>query len=301
MAKVTKVKKRDNQKQKNNLGMTTNALNKITKESLQYQKQKHHKDSFFVGYAKTPNRNRRFLLGAIPLMIMAMGGLGGLIAAKQKKPAAATWGKRSISLRGRLIKEPYPHLLVANNYAQKGYDTVFLVQKGKQGFHKIVRHINDKYISVQGRLLSRHDIRNNYLLESDPSLSVIKGKAAIGNSKINDLGTHTLTGRIMDSKCYFGVMKPSDGMTHKACASLCVRGGIPPIFVPQETHLDRIIIVTLNQNYYNDISTTTPHTEPFLRYMLDWIKIKGRLLAFNNHYEFQIDPTTVKPVAFLSG
>jgi hypothetical protein len=34
----------------------------------------------------------------------------------------------------------------------------------------------------------------------------------------------------MDSKCFFGVMRPARGKTHKACASLCIRGGIPPSF-----------------------------------------------------------------------
>jgi hypothetical protein len=39
-----------------------------------------------------------------------------------------------------------------------------------------------------------------------------------------------LAGEIMDSKCFFGVMRPGRGKTHKACAALCIRGGIPPSF-----------------------------------------------------------------------
>jgi hypothetical protein len=38
----------------------------------------------------------------------------------------------------------------------------------------------------------------------------------------------TLTGEIVDSKCFLGVMVPGSGKTHKSCASLCLRGGIPP-------------------------------------------------------------------------
>jgi hypothetical protein len=44
------------------------------------------------------------------------------------------------------------------------------------------------------------------------------------------LGSRTLKGEIVDSKCYLGVMKPGEGRAHKACATLCVRGGIPPVF-----------------------------------------------------------------------
>jgi hypothetical protein len=41
----------------------------------------------------------------------------------------------------------------------------------------------------------------------------------------------TLRGEIIDSKCYLGAMKPGGGKTHKACAALCLAGGVPPMFV----------------------------------------------------------------------
>jgi hypothetical protein len=44
------------------------------------------------------------------------------------------------------------------------------------------------------------------------------------------LGDVSLAGEILDSKCWFGAMRPSSGKVHKACASLCIRGGIPPAF-----------------------------------------------------------------------
>ena len=41
-------------------------------------------------------------------------------------------------------------------------------------------------------------------------------------------GPVTVSGEIVDSKCFLGVMVPGAGKTHKECASLCLRGGIPP-------------------------------------------------------------------------
>jgi hypothetical protein len=38
-------------------------------------------------------------------------------------------------------------------------------------------------------------------------------------------------GEIIDPKCFAGAMKPGTGKTHKACAALCLRGGIPPAFL----------------------------------------------------------------------
>jgi hypothetical protein len=38
-------------------------------------------------------------------------------------------------------------------------------------------------------------------------------------------------GEIVDSKCFLGAMKPGAGRGHKACATLCIDGGIPPVLV----------------------------------------------------------------------
>jgi hypothetical protein len=38
-------------------------------------------------------------------------------------------------------------------------------------------------------------------------------------------------------------MKPGDGKTHKACATLCVTGGIPPMLVTSEP-TPRSVIIT---------------------------------------------------------
>ena len=43
------------------------------------------------------------------------------------------------------------------------------------------------------------------------------------------LGSHTLRGEIVDSKCFLGVMKPGRGKPHRACAVRCISGGIPPV------------------------------------------------------------------------
>jgi hypothetical protein len=48
---------------------------------------------------------------------------------------------------------------------------------------------------------------------------------------IRDLGAVTVTGEIVDSKCYLGVMNPGSGKVHRDCAARCLSGGIPPIFI----------------------------------------------------------------------
>ncbi|MBL9206934.1 MAG: hypothetical protein JNN01_17725 [Opitutaceae bacterium] len=48
------------------------------------------------------------------------------------------------------------------------------------------------------------------------------------------LGRVELIGEIVDSKCYFGVMNPGEGNLHRACAELCLRGGIPAVLVVKD-------------------------------------------------------------------
>jgi hypothetical protein len=45
-----------------------------------------------------------------------------------------------------------------------------------------------------------------------------------------DRGEVMLIGEILDAKCWFGAMRPGYGRTHKACAALCARGGLPLAF-----------------------------------------------------------------------
>jgi hypothetical protein len=78
-------------------------------------------------------------------------------------------------------------------------------------------------------------------IEIDPS-SLVTGQAAEGSSvgaelperSAGGLGLMELTGEIVDSKCFLGVMVPGAGKTHKDCASLCLRGGIPPALHVQD-------------------------------------------------------------------
>ena len=48
------------------------------------------------------------------------------------------------------------------------------------------------------------------------------------------VGRVTLMGEIVDSKCFWGVMKPGNLKPHRACAVRCISGGIPPLFLVRD-------------------------------------------------------------------
>jgi len=59
------------------------------------------------------------------------------------------------------------------------------------------------------------------------------------------LGTVRLAGEILDTKCWFGAMRPSRGKPHKACAALCIRHGIPPaLFARDGAGRETLLILT---------------------------------------------------------
>jgi len=59
------------------------------------------------------------------------------------------------------------------------------------------------------------------------------------------LGVVSLTGEIVDSKCYLGVMNPGQGKVHRDCAARCLSGGIPPIFITTDGH-EQFLLVGLD-------------------------------------------------------
>ena len=246
------------------------------------------KDSFFIGYGKTPDRDKRFLLTAVPLLVLGAAGFANLFALSQQKPAAAKWGENDLSLRGRLIKQPYPHILVANNYTPRGYDTVFLVQEGKLGAQSLVDEVEERYVEAKGKLITRHDSPSNYLLETI-SVMPLRRDISIQGDNRRDFGKHRLVGHIVDSKCHYGVMRPADGITHKACASLCIRSGIPPFFIPHCQSISKIFLATNPQG--------EAQPEPFLPYILDTISVEGQLIAINNYFEFRLNPQSIEVLA----
>jgi len=60
-----------------------------------------------------------------------------------------------------------------------------------------------------------------YLGLSNSTITLPVAQKPLGNKKIR--------GEIIDPKCFFGVMKPGSGKTHKSCAARCLSGGIPAV------------------------------------------------------------------------
>jgi hypothetical protein len=99
-------------------------------------------------------------------------------------------------------------------------------------------------------------------------------------------GRTTLEGEIVDSKCWLGVMRPGDGKVHKACASLCIRGGIPPMFVTRTEGAPGISLMTTF-----DGKAIPP--ESILEYVADPVRLTGLIEKRGDVYIFKADLSTL--------
>jgi hypothetical protein len=182
----------------------------------------HGEDEFYVGYMPMPARHRRFVRGLLGVLLLLTLATAALIASQQRDPGPAVWNLDSTTtFEGVIHLDPYPMLVV-------GDTSLLLVKSGKRGALERVESFNGRQVRVTGHVLARGAGR---LLElSDDAMEVLDLGTMLGMNR-GDAEAVILRGEIIDPKCYRGAMKPGSGKTHKACATLCLRGGIPPMFV----------------------------------------------------------------------
>jgi hypothetical protein len=146
---------------------------------------------------------------------------------------------------GIVEASPYPTLLVRRPGEvgrQDVYSRYLLVAPGKHGADSLVRGLIGQRISLQGQLIYRD---GRTMAEVVPSSIAVTENTLGSPEDVRDLGPVTLSGEIVDSKCYLGVMNPGQGKVHRDCASRCLSGGIPPLFITNDGK-DQLLLVGLD-------------------------------------------------------
>ena len=190
-------------------------------------------DPFFIGWADTPPADRRFFLRLGLGLMAGTAGLGAGLASLQRAPGAGTWDPDQVrEWRGIVTAAPYA-MLRSRDLGGGVPRTALLSCLGKCGVAAQIGALAGQAVVVTGSLIQRGQHSMIAVDEQGPWLRRDDGAAADGSlalAPMEALGEVILSGEILDSKCWFGAMRPSDGKLHKACASLCIRGGIPPAF-----------------------------------------------------------------------
>lgn len=195
------------------------------------------RDPFFIGWLSMPRRDARFLLPLVIVLLVALVVSGAVLAWGQRSPGPGTWDDRTTTFTGIVFAEPYAMIRVPGAPGSSPR-TILLVNEGKFGAKEHVKPHDGKPVRVSGTLISREGLLMLELADGDEGLRAAAlpeaEHAALQIPSPVSLGPVTLRGEIVDSKCYLGAMKPGGGRTHKGCAILCLKGGVPPVFVSRD-------------------------------------------------------------------
>lgn len=185
---------------------------------------------FYVGYEPEaePALARRTRLATVTLSLVA-GGVMVTLALAQAPFAPATFEYgRPRTVLGRLSAFPYPSLDVTEGTRVSRY---LLAGAGKHGAAALAAPLDGRAVRVLGSLIRRGNRSMLEVVSIQPSQS----EAAVAGSEHASLGRFTLTGEIVDAKCWLGVMNPGEGKTHLGCAVRCLSGGLPPLLVLRDS------------------------------------------------------------------
>ena len=197
----------------------------------------HDRDEFFIGYdPPLPFRLARFI-GRVVTAGAALVALGAAaIAAGHLRLEGGTFEfGHARTATGTIVTRPYPMLVEdAADDAGRARPWRLLVAPGKHGADALVRGLDGVRVTLEGTRIERAGMR---MLELRPG-SIARASETSTPGAVSDpfdgSPTVTLRGEIVDSKCFLGVMTPGAGRTHSACASLCLRGGIPPALLVRD-------------------------------------------------------------------
>lgn len=202
-------------------------------------------DEFYIGYlpkapaglARTVKRTvAAVLLGAVALAAI-------LVVAQNPFPASVFEFGINRTFEGTIQLRPYPALLVGRpgtTEQNASFSHYLLVAPGKHGADELVTPFDRQRVKLEGQLIYRD---TNAMIEVRPGSILAFGEAQ-ASTVAEDLGEAMLTGEIIDTKCYFGVMNPGAGKVHRECAARCISGGIPPAFLARNTAQVYLLIDT---------------------------------------------------------
>ncbi len=264
-------------------------------------------DDFYIGYlpeapTEVAGHVRRW---TIATLIVAWA-VAALVALWQQPFAVSFFDfGQTRSYEGVVQLSPHPLLLV-DRPGGAGSSSYYLVGFGKRGFgpHDFgkqgvdsdVSNLDGKRVRLEATPIYRDDqtmlevVAGTVVVEGvEPKDGQVAGSSdpALASGRSVSLGIHTLIGEIVDSKCHLGVMKPGNRKAHRACASLCIRGGVPPVFIVREggSVTEHLLLVGSDGRALN-------------QEVLDWVaepvEIHGEVIRLDDRWLLKAEPKSFK-------
>jgi hypothetical protein len=251
-------------------------------------------DEFYIGWQdkSSPNLGRKVRNSIIALLLVVLI-LSASLAVSQRMIGTAVfeWGIKK-HFTGIFRVWPYPHLLVPRPDGvgrPVTFSTYFLVAPWKFGLRpEAIAPFDGKFVTLQGTLIYRGD--QTMVEVTSSSIAEYKNKAAKPSlPQAIPLGKQTFTGEIVDSKCYLGVMNPGQLTPHRACAVLCIKGGIPPILLVRQEEGPPVYLLLVS-------ATGKPVNQQILNFVAEPVEITGEVESQDGLLVLCADPTTYRRV-----
>jgi hypothetical protein len=240
---------------------------------------------FYVGYLALP-KGLRWVLAALVLILTGLIAFDAwLVASLQPQSGDGKWADTVREFTGTLRRTPYPALRVQENGTQRTY--ILISDEKRSAEAELARIPDGATIKVSGYEIERAAVGMIQLAGTGADVSVVTYRIAIPDEPRELRGPAVLTGEIVDSKCWLGVMRPGDGHIHKACASLCIRGGIPPMFVVRGAAGPQVLLLTL-------FNGNAVPPQLILDHVADPVSLAGVVEKRDDIFLFRADLATLK-------
>jgi hypothetical protein len=206
-------------------------------------------NEFYIGYlpGAPPGIRKRVRIFVLLVFLLTLGGAAILtISQRDFADSSFDFGKPA-EFSGTLALRPFPTLIPDRpGKAPDSFEPPYLlVAPGKFGADALLAGRDEEHVRLRGTLIHRGEDR---MLEVQPgSLSILDPALAFSSSP-KDLGAAKLTGEIVDTKCFLGVMNPGQGKVHRDCAARCLSGGIPPALVSRDLDGASRLLLLLGEN-----------------------------------------------------
>jgi len=244
-------------------------------------------NEFYVGYLPKAPAGIANRIRTLIAIVLVMGAVAAITFARIQKtfaPSTFEYGKER-TFEGVIETRPFPALVTsvfgATDTQTKRY---LLVATGKHGADSQVQPYEGRTVRLRGTLIYR-DNQSMIELVKD-SVAVSAGTRQVP-APMTNLGAFTLTGEIVDSKCYLGVMNPGNGKVHRDCAVRCLSGGIPPMFATNDFRGSPAILML------TDAAGAPLPKQAFLNLVAQPVRIHGKVLQTDNTMFLEAEPREI--------
>jgi hypothetical protein len=241
--------------------------------------------SFYIGYLpQAPDDLRKFLRGIVTLLASVAVALAIILVLAQQNFSPAFFEFTKVrDFTGTLQANPYPTLLVIDPTSQAPTQYL-LAAVGKHGFTERLTELSGKPVHLRAKLIYRNE---GAMLEVVPN--------TIGLNSVTDSSTAptsteqgedvALTGEIVDTKCFLGVMNPGRTKVHRDCAARCLSGGIPPALLVQDGTSSNLYLLAASDGAKLD-------PQQFLTHVGEPVTVRGKLFRSNASLKLNVSQIT---------